>query len=155
MSALGGQVMSANGAYEPSTAGRSRTLHWWLGDPSSDTWTCQICALVTTDSPPPRDGCSSTPDDDGAVSVVNQPCRYCGTTYTTCVDGEPCCKACLYADGHESRRASSCGVRPDHLWQISGGEGWRCLYCSQITDDVALVRAGRRSSDDANNGGAR
>lgn len=72
-------------------------------------------------------------------------CRYCGTAYTTCVDGKACCKACLHADGHEP--VPSCGARPDHLWQITGGEGWRCLYCSQITDDVDLVRSGRRVTD--------
>jgi hypothetical protein len=40
--------------------------------------------------------------------VVSHPCRYCGTAYTTCVDGDPCCQACLHTDGHVAGRAQSC-----------------------------------------------
>lgn len=56
-----------------------------------------MCLLCLAEDEPGRD---TTP-----------PCRYCGATYAACVDGEPCCKACLHADGHDAQPGRETAVR--------------------------------------------
>lgn len=38
--------------------------------------------------------------DPHPESAYRAPCRDCGAAYAACVDGDPCCQACLHTDAH-------------------------------------------------------
>lgn len=87
-------------------------------------------------------GCQMS-DEPGRVQP---PCRYCGTAYTTCVDGAACCQACLSTDGHEPGRTRSAG-RPwkrDLRQRCDKGHLW-CQDCTRCACDADV--SGRVTTD--------